>query len=435
MVRDADYVLYCIRGDRCAFYHDENDRRKIAANGCKLNTNQEDSKMAKTGLKSHGITSSKDTKRFVPFSPHEDISADVGVYQRKHARSEFLSNQLPSLSQPVAIGLSNPVRPEMRTNQASYAMHHNVMMNNHPFMMPPPAYSLQTKISFPKRVSQKVKELSEIIEPIETANEMVYNNQLFEGASIPSRQTSYSEHSAYMFNKQYGGRPVYQVHPGPLGRVNNQPIKFTHNNSPQIDSLGVDSTTPSSEIVNKKRASKPESDHLKYLFDGGVGYERRADSLKSLAPPGLNLRSKIDEESEQAKSQNDFSEQYKEKLQSKFITRSQRKITEDKDQEDRSQNSSENESPPKSPSKLKLSKMCKSSTGFIPKHLRESQKKPSDDMSNQIQFDINKLVDSTVNSRKHSEVSNEDKPVAFAHQKHTGEIPSQDKEAGYFQGA
>lgn len=45
MVHDVHTsLLVCTRGDRCAFYHDENDRRKIASNGCKLNSNQDDVK-------------------------------------------------------------------------------------------------------------------------------------------------------------------------------------------------------------------------------------------------------------------------------------------------------------------------------------------------------------------------------------------------------
>lgn len=99
-------MFYCIRGDRCAFYHDENDRRKIAANGCKLNGTQEDNRSVKSTLSSQGLMTSIDQNRFVPFSPHEEISSDVNIYQRKHARSEFIPHQATSLSHPVPVGNS-----------------------------------------------------------------------------------------------------------------------------------------------------------------------------------------------------------------------------------------------------------------------------------------------------------------------------------------
>lgn len=187
------------------------------------------------------------------------------------------------------------------------------------------------------------------------------------------------------------------------------PSKMPQNTSPGFESHAVESTTPSSEILGKKRASKPESDHLKYLFEGNLGYERRADSLKSPVPPGLTKYKMEEAESNHAKSQTDYAENYNEKLESKFILTTQRKITEDKEREDLSQNTSDNEEDAKfQPVAPKRSKMCKFSTGFVPKHLREAQKpKLSDDMAQQINFDINQLVDSTVNSRRQSEVSEE----------------------------
>ena len=58
--------------------------------------------------------------------------------------------------------------------------------------------------------------------------------------------------------------------------------------------------------------------------------------------------------------------------------------------------------------KLKATRMWKKSTGFIPKHLREQNaQKPTENPIHHLNFDINKLVDSTVNSRKQSEISDE----------------------------
>ena len=329
-------ILYWIRGDRCAFYHDESDRRKIAANGWKVNWVQDDNRSALSGLSSQGVLSSIEGSRFIPFSPHEDIGSDVGVYQRKHARSEFLPHQMPSLSQPVPIGISNSNINNLPHHHTSYAMHHNAMTSN-PYMIPP-QYNMNQKISSPKKVYNVGFDFKEQSEFINNKPEVIYNNQLFEGNVIPSRQTSYSEHSAYMLKSQYPGFSRMMEN-----KIISKPYKIQQTQSPGFESHGVDSTNPSSEINNKKRASKPESDHLKYLFEGGLGYERRADSLKYSAAPGLSSKYKMEEESDHVKSQNDYSEQYHEKLESRFIMTTQRKITEDKEKEDSSQNSSEDE--------------------------------------------------------------------------------------------
>lgn len=292
-----------------------------------------------------------------------------------------------------------------RNHQASYAMHHNTMTNT-PYMLPPPQYWMQHQISSPKKLFSQWFDSTQQNEYEEREQDLVYNNQLFEGNAIPSRQTSYSEHSAYMIKGQYSGYPRVTEN-----KVISKPVKLQQASSPQFlafDSHGVESTNPSTETKNKKRASKPESDHLKYLFESGLGHERRADSLKYTAAPGLSWKYKMEEESEHVKSQNEYSDHYHEKLESKFIATTQRKITEDNEKEDSSQNSSDNEVKSNVFLKLKETRMWRKSAGFIPLHLRQqiSQKLPEDPMHT-LNLDINKLVDSAINSRKQSEISDE----------------------------
>lgn len=333
-------VLYCIRGDRCAFYHDENDRRKIASNGCKLNADQDDNKSVKSSISSQGLSPEKEQTRFTPFAPHEDISSDLNVYQRKHARSDYMAHPMPSLSQPVAVGLSQPQRPDPRLQRQSYVYPQGHMMPvQQPYRMPSPPYNIHPyNLSPPKQRSYNEFDDQEQLQAVDSNKGVVYNNQLFEGGTIPSRQTSYSESSAHMLNRQYArNKPVLNYTPIQDRNMQGQTVKFNPNSPTRFESHGVSSTTPSSEIPSKKRGSKNESDTLKYLFDGGLGYERRADSLKSPVPPGLSSKYKMEEESSHPKSQTDFSENYHEKLESKFVLMTQRKITEDKEKEDSSQ--------------------------------------------------------------------------------------------------
>lgn len=410
MVRDVhSSMLYCIRGDRCAFYHDENDRRKVASNGCKLN-NQDDAKSNKSTVSSQSYHSRQENQKFVPFSPYEEISPEVDVYQRRHARSDIMAHPLPSLSQPIAVGVSHPMQ-KIQPRHDGFNYPHSSRIPNNQYMM---NYRMTTNYNISpvkQRSNYGSESASNLAESSENMGGPIYNNQLFEGNTIPSRQTSYSENSAYMFNRQMGRASMMNQFNVQNSRRSNLAHKLHHDNSHGRDSHAVESTTPSSELIKPSRASGPESDHLKYLFEGGLGYERRADSLKSPVPPGLTKYKMEENDSRDAKSQNDYSEQYHEKLDSKFMFTMHRKITEDREREDLSQNTSDNEdheNNKKPQSSAKKSKMCRSSTGFIPKHLRQPPThKLSDEMSQQINFDINQLVDSTVNSRRQSEVSEE----------------------------
>lgn len=311
---------------------------------------------------------------------------------------------LPSLSHPVAVGVShhgnhyNADPKPIAHRQENISQTHNYMMNQERAMTynvaPSNRRNMQNLVEENKHSSDNL-------------NTPVFNNQLFEGNSIPSRQYSYSENSAYMFNRQY-----HRSGFGQTPKVNNSGRQNFYGNfnnaSPNFDSHGVDSTTLSSEVIAQRQSGKIESDALGYLFNDNIGYERRADSLKSPIPPGLSAGKYRMEEFEKtsAKSHSGFAETLHEKLDSKFILPLHRKITEDKDNEDLSQNTSDDEdSKPRQRSSLK-SKMCKNSITFLPKHLREAQQQSAcDDITDQIKFDIDQIIDSNENSRKHSTVS------------------------------
>ena len=168
--------------------------------------------------------------------------------------------------------------------------------------------------------------------------------------------------------------------------------------SPGYDSYGIDSTTLSSDVLHKERL---ESDHLNYLFDPNFGYERRADSLKSPIPPGLNAKYRMEEKGH-PRSQFDHNEFFMEgKPEDGVYFTTQRKITEDKLNEDISQNSSDDEKDTKKGAKLssksfgKKSMMSMKSEGFIPKRLRQPEVPPP--------IDVDKLIGSEPGSRKQSE--------------------------------
>ncbi len=245
----------------------------------------------------------------------------------------------------------------------------------------------------------------------DTFNAPIYNNQLFEGNSIPSRQHSYSENAAYPFNRQYNRGHVMPMHsPMDLSGRQNYSSKF-NNPSPRYDHHAMESTTPSSEMLGTQIPSKLEADPFKYLSNEGNPYERRADSLKYAAPPGLSgIKFRVDEGSEKSasRSQNNFGEKINERFQSNQMFKVHRKITEDHELENNSQTSSQCESE----SKPKRSKMCKNSMGFIPKHLRETPKAPKAPLSE----DINDFVDNLVSSRKASKADEEEPEDAVQEQ-------------------
>jgi hypothetical protein len=409
MVHDVHTsLLVCTRGDRCAFYHDENDRRKIASNGCKVNSNLDDAKSCKSGLSSQGYSAKTQEKtRYAPFSPFEEDVSEVDVYQRKHARSDYMMHPLPSLSQPVAVGVSHHGNHFGVDSQPVNNRQDNVV-HNHPYMMNQERVMTYNVPPSKRRTMQNSGEESE--HSSSNLNGQIFNNQLFEGNVIPSRQYSNSENSAYMFNRQYP-RGGFGHTPQVINNGHQNYNKQYNNASQNFDSFGVDSTTLSSEVIVKGNSGKIENDALGYLLNDNIGYGRRADSLKSPIPPGLSAaKYKMGEfEKTSPKSQSDFAEALHEKLDSKFNLSMNRKITEDKDNEDLSQNTSDNEvERPRQESSLK-SKMCKNSMGFLPKHLREAKKpKVSDDIIDQIMFDIDKIIDSTKNSRKNSALSEDE---------------------------
>ena len=273
IVRDVNNnVLYWIRGDRCAFYHDENDQRKIASNGCKLNLSPEYFQTFKnnTSLKNFNASG------FVPFAPNEDIGADVNVYQRRHARSDYMLHSSNSLTQPVAIGVSN--HSGFWKSNHSLSSHSNYGDPN-VIVSPPTGSSLQQA----KEIENK--EMSDYSD--NQHQKTLYANHLFEESTIPTRQKSFSENTIEMMRNPYNRHknflePVsYNTNSQSWGTA-----RYISNASPAFDSHAVDSTTPSSKIYKNKSQNKVESDHLNHLFDPSYFFQRRADSFNLPAPPG-----------------------------------------------------------------------------------------------------------------------------------------------------
>mmetsp|Transcript_23169 Transcript_23169/g.23051 ORF Transcript_23169/g.23051 Transcript_23169/m.23051 type:complete len:423 (-) Transcript_23169:6-1274(-) len=398
MVHDMqNSVVVCIRGDRCAFYHDENDRRKIASNGCKLNVNEEDIKSSSKGTNTKFQNQKFEQKRFAPFSPFEEVSSDVDVYQRKHARTDYMMNPLPSLSRPVAVGVSQRTS-QFGENSSNYSFNQNSHMDSHHFDSGN-MNQIQYKISPSERESHR--DSPEIPQcASDSYNTPIYNNHLFDGNTIPSRQHSYSENAAYPFNRQYSrGNFMPMYSPMDVKGRPNYSVNF-NNPSPSYERHTMESTTPSSEMLGNQFSGKIEADPFKYLSNEGNPYERRADSLKYSDPPGLSgIKYKVHQGSDRSdcRSQNGFAEQLNEKLQSNQIYKTQRKITEDHEFENISQKSSQEDNA----SKPKRSKMCKNSVGFIPKHLRDAPQAALPD-------EITDFVDNLVSSRKASRADEEE---------------------------
>lgn len=345
---------------------------------------------------------------YSPFSAYDDISSDS--YQRKHARSACV----PTLSQPVAVGVSNPANQydgegsNYSNNQEQNTYNQNYMNDGSAnFSISPGKFSgFDGLAKFDKEAKDTLKV-------------PVYNNQLFEGGMIPSRQHSYSENSAFQMNRNYGGGDMMVAHPIQIPHSGRGGFNSKMAHGQLQESQAIDSTTLSSEIFERKGPGIIESDALNFLFVENIGYERRADSLKSPIPPGLTgskYRMEEYDNKSQANSASDFADQVRERLEYRFNLPLQRKITEDKEHEENSQYSSDNETDVQSlknnassSSSKKKSKMCKSSVKFLPKHLREEkQKKNSEDFDFPMMFDINQLIDSTVNSRKQSIASEEE---------------------------
>ena len=139
IVKDVnDNMLYCIRGDRCAFYHDQNDQRKITNNGCKIPIGEDNKAQNASGNEKPGHTN-----EFVPFSPNEDISHDANVYQRRHARSDYMMHPPSSLCKPVAIGMPKHSKNMNSGEFQNYAYYHGNLQNSQMLVTPPA--SLQQK--------------------------------------------------------------------------------------------------------------------------------------------------------------------------------------------------------------------------------------------------------------------------------------------------
>jgi hypothetical protein len=337
--------------------------------------------------------------------PYDDMSSDS--YQRKHARSACV----PTLSQPVAVGVPQSSQYEGETANQNYNSNQEVSHTQN-YMNDSPNFGISPS---------KFNEFGDQTKYVQGANDTlkvpVYNNQLFEGGMIPSRQHSYSENSAFHMN-----RDMMVAHPVQIPHTGRGVYNSKMAQTQVHESQAVDSTTLSSEVFDKKAPGLIESDALNFLFVENIGYERRADSLKSPIPPGLTCNKYRMEEYEnksQPNSATDFADQVRERLEHRFNLPLQRKITEDNEHEGGSQYDSDHETDVhssknngSSSSSKKKSKMCKSSVKFLPKHLREEKvEKQKEDFEFGMTFDINQLIDSTVNSRKQS-IASEDEGEA-----------------------
>ena len=147
----------------------------------------------------------RESKRFAPFSPFEEVSPEADVYQRRHARSDMLMRPLPSLSQPVAVGISN--HQNYGDNSSNYSFNQESQIQNQQYM-PTQRNEVQFSASPSKR--ENMRNSPELNNQSDAFNGPVYNNALFDGNAIPSRQHSYSENSAYMFNRQYNRSHMMQ---------------------------------------------------------------------------------------------------------------------------------------------------------------------------------------------------------------------------------
>lgn len=402
-------VLYCIRGDRCAFYHDEHDQRKIASNGWKLNGDFDDSRSVISSISSNWPSLPHDTKKYVPFSGYDEAESDASGFQRKHARSHY-NVYPPALSKPITVGISKP-RALAGVDQSKFRYQKGMGQN--------PAYLMTNSndpfanISPTKNLSHNdVDDRSSWGHSDSSFSGPIYNNQLFDGWSIPQRHKSNSENAAYFMNKPMGIHNLASWVTmdsqmiGMQGKCKNTP-------SPRFDLQGVESTTLSSEVKDKKCPSTIESDYFRYCMENYNRNERRAGTVRNTNMHGVSARFQMDgleDNFPRYKTTNsDFNHQNAEK---NFTLTLQRKITEDWDQENLSGHHSdyEFEADEVPVDKTPKSKMWTKSIGFVPKHLREKgTNRPSDELREQMNFNVNQLVDSTVNSRKNSEVNEEDK--------------------------
>jgi hypothetical protein len=403
-------MLYCIRGERCAFYHDEHDQRKIASNGWKLNWDFDDSRSLFSSASSNWPSLPHEKNKYVPFSGYDETESDASGFQRKHARSHYNVHP-PALSKPIAVGISQP--KALAGLDQSNIRYQKGMGQNPAYLMTPNQDSCFS-ISQPKNLSHNdLDEKRSWGNSDSSHSGPIYNNQLFDGSSIPQRHKSNSENAAYFMNKPRG---IHNLTTwvtmdsnmfGMQGKSINTP-------SPRFDAQAVESTTPSSDVKDKKCPSIIESDYFRYCMENYNRNERRAGTVRNTNMHGVNARFQMDglehNQPRYRTAHSDFYQQNTDK--SSFSLTLQRKITEDWDQEDLSAHNSDYESETEEVpiEKPVRSKMWTRSIGFVPKHLREKEtNRPSDELKEQMSFNVNQLVDSTVNSRKNSEVNEEEK--------------------------
>lgn len=351
-------MLYCTRGDKCAFYHNDSDQRKISNNGCIVNSEDNRSTIS-SSMGSVYLSAPTENQSFISFSPYDECEPEADHINRKHARSHYThNNQL--LSNNIAVGAPMPGYDN--------TMYNNTMMQNPSYLMTP-NFEGRSSISPTKNLSQNDHDEKRSCGNSDNSpNGQVFNNQLFEGNAIPQRIKSNSENAAYFMNRP-GGRAAMISRPAMLQQnmyQNNMGFKNTI--SPQIDGRAINSTTRSSEAK--------EADHLKYCFDNFDRDGNRTKSLKT-ALPELGMKLKTGDNSEKhPKSQTDYSESNTDKHEKKFDLTLQRRITEEKPSDDLSQNTSdcEFEITQNFVAKPSKPKLTKSSAGFVPKHIRDQQK-------------------------------------------------------------
>lgn len=95
---------------------------------------QDETQSCKTVINSQGYTNSAEKNNYAAFSPYEEISPDVDVYQRRHARSDYITHQMPSLSQPIAVGMSHHA-PAFNPNPSGFGFAQGSMIQTPSYMM------------------------------------------------------------------------------------------------------------------------------------------------------------------------------------------------------------------------------------------------------------------------------------------------------------
>ena len=104
--------------------------------------------------------------------------------------------------------------------------------------------------------------------------------------------------------------------------------------SPRFDAQAVESTTPSSEVKDKKCPSTIESDYFRYCMENYNRNERRAGTVRNTNMHGVSTRFQMDGlEENQPRYRTTHSDFTQLNTEKNFTLTLQRKITEDWDQE------------------------------------------------------------------------------------------------------